>query len=510
MRLRLSGITKRFGDLVANDRIDLVAEGGEIHALLGENGAGKSTLMNVLDGLYRPDEGVISLDDVSVRFADPGAAIRAGIGMVHQNFMLIPVFTVAENVMLGFERTSHFGFLDRRRARAEIKELSRRFGLEVDPDAMVGELSVGQQQRVEIVKALARDAQVLILDEPTAVLTPQETEELFTVMRSLRSSGRTILFITHKLKEVLAIADRITVIRLGKVIGTTRPAETTEQELAAMMVGRGVDLQVAKGPAKPGGVVLDVQGLTVVDESGRLAVNGITFEVRSGEILAVAGVQGNGQTELAEAVTGLALEVGGTVKIQGQDLTAEVPKAFLSAGVANIPEDRIRDGLVGGFSIAENLVLDSYDEPPFSRGGALDWKAIHASAEKRVKEFDIRAVSIHLPAKTLSGGNQQKVIVARELSRAIKLIVAAQPTRGLDVGSIEYVHGRLVSARDAGAAVLLISAELDEVLALADRIVVMYRGRLVGPFAAGFLTREQIGLLMAGIRVEEVLKGERA
>ena len=282
--------------------------------------------------------------------------------------MLIPVFTVAENVMLGFERTSHFGFLDRRRARAEIKELSRRFGLEVDPDAMVGELSVGQQQRVEIVKALARDAQVLILDEPTAVLTPQETEELFTVMRSLRSSGRTILFITHKLKEVLAIADRITVIRLGKVIGTTRPAETTEQELAAMMVGRGVDLQVAKGPAKPGGVVLDVQGLTVVDESGRLAVNGITFEVRSGEILAVAGVQGNGQTELAEAVTGLALEVGGTVKIQGQDLTAEVPKAFLSAGVANIPEDRIRDGLVGGFSIAENLVLDSYDEPP-SRAG---------------------------------------------------------------------------------------------------------------------------------------------
>jgi simple sugar transport system ATP-binding protein len=507
MRLRLNGITKRFGDLVANDRIDLVAEGGEIHALLGENGAGKTTLMNVLDGLYQPDEGAITLDDKPVRFSDPGDAIRAGIGMVHQNFMLIPTFTVAENVMLGFERTSRFGFLDRRRARAEIEELSKRFGLEVDPDAMVGELSVGQQQRVEIVKALARDAQVLILDEPTAVLTPQETEELFAVMRSLRSSGRTILFITHKLKEVLAIADRITVIRLGKVIGTTRPEHTGEQELAAMMVGRGVELQVAKAPAKPGELVLEVRGLTVVDASGALAVNGVSFDLRSGEILAVAGVQGNGQTELAAALTGLAIEVGGTVKIQGRDLTGEPPKAFLRAGVANVPEDRIKDGLVGDFSIAENLILDVYDGAPYSRGGALDWKIIHATAEKRVKEFDIRAASIHVSAKTLSGGNQQKVIVARELSRDIKLIVAAQPTRGLDVGSIEYVHGRLVSARDAGAAVLLISAELDEVLALADRIVVMYRGRLVGPYPALSLTREEIGLLMAGIQVEKVAKG---
>ena len=507
MRLRLNGITKRFGDLVANDRIDLVAEGGEIHALLGENGAGKTTLMNVLDGLYQPDEGAITLDDKPVRFSDPGDAIRAGIGMVHQNFMLIPTFTVAENVMLGFERTSRFGFLDRRRARSEIEELSKRFGLEVDPEAMVGELSVGQQQRVEIVKALARDAQVLILDEPTAVLTPQETEELFAVMRSLRSSGRTILFITHKLKEVLAIADRITVIRLGKVIGTTLPEQTGEQELAAMMVGRGVELQVAKTPAKSGEVVLEARGLTVVDASGSLAVRGVSFDVRSGEILAVAGVQGNGQTELAAAVTGLAVDVGGTVKIQGRDLTGEVPKAFLRAGVANIPEDRIKDGLVGDFSIAENLILDVYDRPPYSRGGALDWKTIHATAEKRVAEFDIRAASIQVSAKTLSGGNQQKVIVARELSRDIKLIVAAQPTRGLDVGSIEYVHGRLVSARDAGAAVLLISAELDEVLALADRIVVMYRGRLVGPFPAGSLTREEIGLLMAGIHVEQVAKG---
>lgn len=510
MRLCLSGITKRFGDLVANDRIDLIAEGGAIHALLGENGAGKTTLMNVLDGLYRPDEGVISLDDKPVHFGNPGDAIRAGIGMVHQNFMLIPAFTVAENVMLGFERTTRFGFLDRRRARAEIRELSKRFGLEVDPDALVGDLSVGQQQRVEIVKALAREAQVLILDEPTAVLTPQETEELFAVMRSLRESGRTILFITHKLKEVLAIADRITVIRLGKVVGTTRPSETSEQELAAMMVGRGVLLEVAKGPAKPGEVVLSAQGLTVVDEAGRLAVDGITFIVRAGEILAVAGVQGNGQTELAEAITGLAVEVGGSVQVDGQDVTGASPKTVLRAGVANIPEDRLKDGLVGDFTIAENLVLDVYDERPFSHGGALDWGTIYRSAEERVREFDIRASSIHLPAKTLSGGNQQKVIVARELSRTIRLIVAAQPTRGLDVGSIEYVHGRLVSARDAGAAVLLISAELDEVLALADRIVVMYRGRLVGPFDAGALTREQIGLLMAGVQVEAVVKGEGA
>jgi len=506
MRLCLNGITKRFGDLVANDRIDLVAEGGEIHALLGENGAGKTTLMNVLDGLYRPDEGAISLDDKPVHFADPGDAIRAGIGMVHQNFMLIPAFTVAENVMLGFERTSRFGFLDRRRARAEIRELSRQFGLEVDPDALVGDLSVGQQQRVEIVKALAREAHVLILDEPTAVLTPQETDELFTVMRSLRESGRTILFITHKLKEVLAIADRITVIRLGRVVGTTRPSETGEQELAAMMVGRGVELQVTKGKAKPGEVVLEARGLTVIDETGRLAVDGVSFDVREGEILAVAGVQGNGQTELAEAITGLALEVGGSVRIGGRDLTGASPRTVLRSGVANIPEDRLKDGLVGDFTIAENLILDVYDESPYSRGGALDWNTIHRTAEKRVDEFDIRASSIHIPAKTLSGGNQQKVIVARELSRSIRLIVASQPTRGLDVGSIEYVHGRLVSARDAGAAVLLISAELDEVLALADRIVVMYRGRLVGPFDAGALTREQIGLLMAGVEPTAALK----
>jgi general nucleoside transport system ATP-binding protein len=510
MRLRLSGITKRFVDVVANDRIDLVAEGGEIHALLGENGAGKTTLMNVLDGLCRPDEGAIFIDEKPVRFADPGDAIAAGIGMVHQNFMLIPAFTVAENVMLGFEPTGPLGFLDRGSARGEIHELSRRFGLEVDPDALVGELSVGQQQRVEIVKALAREAQTLILDEPTAVLTPQEIEELFTVMRALRQAGRTILFITHKLKEVLAVADRITVIRLGRVVGTARPAETTEQELAALMVGRGVELAVTKGPAKPGDTVLEVRGLTVLDESGRVAVDDVSFDVRAGEILAVAGVQGNGQTELARAITGLSSEAQGTVRINGHDVSGAPPKTVLRAGVGNIPEDRQRDGLVGDFTIAENLILDVSDERPFSRGGALDWDAIHRSAEQRVQEFDIRTPSIHFPARTLSGGNQQKVIVARELSRRISLIVASQPTRGLDVGSIEYVHSRLVAARDAGAGVLLVSAELDEVLALADRLVVMYRGRFVGPYAAGELSREQIGLLMAGSSPDSVLAGRQA
>jgi len=504
MRLELQGITKRFGDLVANDRIDLKAEEGEILALLGENGAGKSTLMNVLSGLYRPDEGSILLDGNAAHFNDPGEAIRAGIGMVHQHFMLIPAFTVAENVMLGFERTRRFGFLDRKRAHDEISELSRKFGLEVDPDAIVGELSVGQQQRVEIVKTLARDAQVLVLDEPTAVLTPQETEDLFEVMRSLRASGRTILFITHKLKEVLAIADKIVVIRLGRVVGSATPGQASEQDLASMMVGRGVELSVSKSPATPGDPVLRVEDLTVLDDSGRIAVAGVTFNVRAGEILAVAGVQGNGQTELARAVTGLAAVLGGKVSVLDEDISAATPKQALQAGIAHIPEDRLRDGLVGSFSIAENMVLDVFDEAPFSKGGALDWDRIRSSATDRMAEFDVRARSNAVPVRTLSGGNQQKVIVARELTRKIRVIVASQPTRGLDVGSIEYVHRRLVEARDAGAAVLLVSVELDEVMALADSIVVMYRGKLTGPFPSGKLSREQIGLLMAGSSPAEI------
>ncbi|MEJ2287191.1 MAG: ABC transporter ATP-binding protein [Deinococcales bacterium] len=507
MRLELRGITKRFGELVANDRIDLTAEGGEIHALLGENGAGKTTLMNVLNGLYRPDEGTIVLEGEDVHFDDPGDAIQAGIGMVHQNFMLIPVFTVAENVMLGFERTRRFGFLDRRRARADIRELSARFRLEVDPDAVVGELSVGQQQRVEIVKALAREAQVLILDEPTAVLTPQEIQDLFRVMRSLRESGKTILFITHKLKEVLEVADRITVIRMGKVVGTALPSESDESRLASMMVGRGVELQVTKSPPAPGEPVLEVEDLVALDDAGQVAVDGVSLTVHAGEIVSVAGVQGNGQTELAEALTGLATVVAGTVRIAGRDVTGAPPKEVLRSGVGHVPEDRQRDGLVGSFSIAENLILDVFDEPPYSRRGALDWNRIHATAEERMKEFDIRASSINTTAATLSGGNQQKVIVARELSRDIRLIIVSQPTRGLDVASIEDVHRRIVAARDGGAAVLVISAELDEAMQLADRIVVMYRGKLVGPYDQNEVSRDQIGLLMAGGSPAEVVAG---
>jgi simple sugar transport system ATP-binding protein len=488
--------------VVANDGIDLTVEDGEIHALLGENGAGKTTLMNVLYGLYHADEGEILIDGRPVRFASPGDAIKAGIGMVHQHFMLIPVFTVAENVILGDEPTGMLGLLDQARARSEVRELSRRFGLAVDPDAIVEDLPVGIQQRVEIIKALLREARLLILDEPTAVLTPQETEDLFAVMRSLRASGHSILFITHKLKEVLPIADRITVLRLGKVVGSTVPAESDEQQLASMMVGRSVLLRVAKAPAEPGEMVLEVDDLTVLDERGHTAVDHLSLEVRAGEILAIAGVQGNGQTELVEALTGLLAPTGGTIRVAGRPLEGARPRAVLRAGVAHVPEDRVRDGLVASFSVAENLVLNTYDLEPFARGPVMNAGAIEVSAKQRAGEFDIRTPSVKAPVGTLSGGNQQKVIIARELTRPIKLLVASQPTRGLDVGSIEYVHRRIVEARDQGDAVLIVSSELDEVLALADRIVVMYRGRIVGERPGG-ADRDEIGLLMAGSAEEQ-------
>jgi general nucleoside transport system ATP-binding protein len=497
VELELKGITKRFGSLVANDRIDLSVSPGQVHALLGENGAGKTTLMNVLYGLLQPDEGEILLDGKPARFHSPKDAIAVGIGMVHQHFMLVPVFTVAENVTLGIEETNpRTGLLDRRKTRRDVRELSRRYGLEIDPDALVEDLPVGIQQRVEIVKALVRKASVLILDEPTAVLTPAETEDLFRIIRELTAGGTSVVFISHKLKEVQAIADTITVLRRGAVVGT-RPSSASEEELAALMVGRSVLLRVSKKEAKPGGVVLDVADLTVADETGQVSVNGTSFQVRAGEILGIAGVQGNGQTELCEALMGLRPTAAGQVMLDGKNLTQATPAQRLRAGVAYVPEDRQQDGLIGDFSVADNMVLDQYDRPPFAAGINLNLGAIAKNAAERVTEFDVRTPSTKAPVSTLSGGNQQKVILARELGREHKVLVASQPTRGLDVGSIEFVHRRIVEQRDHGVAVLIVSAELDEIYALADRIAVMYEGRITG-FRPPTVPVEELGRLMAG------------
>jgi len=501
VELELTGITKRFGPLVANDRINLTVAPGQVHALLGENGAGKSTLMNVLYGLLQPDEGEILLDGKVVQFHSPKDAINAGIGMVHQHFMLVPVFTVAENVTLGIEETAPTGLLDRRKTRNDVRELSRRYGLELDPDATVENLPVGIQQRVEIVKALVRQAKVLILDEPTAVLTPAETEDLFRIVKQLKDGGTSVIFISHKLKEVQAIADKITVLRRGAVVGQAAPT-ATEDQLAAMMVGRDVQLVVSKGPARPGDAVLQVEGLTVTDADGRVWNNDISFSVRAGEILGVAGVQGNGQTELCEALMGLRPIAAGHVSLDGRDLTHATPRQHLRAGIAYIPEDRQEDGLVGDFTVAENMVLDVYDRKPYASGINLNLGVIEANAADRIKEFDVRTQSAETPVGTLSGGNQQKVILAREVGREHKLLIASQPTRGLDVGSIEFVHKRIVAQRDRGVAVLIVSSELDEIYALADRIAVMYEGRITG-FRPPSVPVEELGKLMAGATDEE-------
>jgi general nucleoside transport system ATP-binding protein len=496
MKLELRGITKRFGSLIANDHIDLTVEAGEIHALLGENGAGKSTLMNVLYGLYQADEGEVLLDGEVQHFAGPGDAMAAGIGMVHQHFMLIPVFTVAENVMLGHESTKAGGMLDLATARARVNEISKRFGFHVDPDALVDDLPVGVQQRVEIIKALSRDARVLVFDEPTAVLTPQETDELMGIMRQLKESGTSIVFITHKLREVREVADRITVIRLGKVVGEAAPT-ATNAELASLMVGRAVELTVRKGEPKLGDPALVVDGLTVIDHVGHLVVNDVTFTVRRGEILAVAGVQGNGQTELTEALLGLQPRVHGSVTIDGIELTHASVRRILDAGVGFVPEDRTEDGLVGEFTIAENLMLDRSEGAPFVRAGNIQRGALDDFAREKVRQFDVRTQGIDSKVRQLSGGNQQKVVLARELSRDLRLLVAAQPTRGVDVGSIEFIHKRIIEARDTGVPVVVVSTELDEVTALADRIMVMYRGQIVG-IVPGDTPRDVLGLMMAG------------
>ncbi|HET7089592.1 MAG TPA: ABC transporter ATP-binding protein [Anaerolineae bacterium] len=497
--LELRNITKRFPGVLANDHISLTLEPGEIHALLGENGAGKTTLMNVLYGLYHPDEGEIIVRGKPIKVASPTDAIRVGIGMVHQHFMLVPVLSVTENVMLGDEMLTGGVFLDLRRTAERIRSISKQYGLEVDPDALVKDLPVGVQQRVEIIKLLFRQADILILDEPTAVLTPQEVTELFKVIRSLVDQGKSIIFITHKLKEVLALADRITVLRVGQVVGTTTPAEASEARLAAMMVGREVMLEVQKEPAQPGEVVLQVEDLEVLDDRLNVAVDGVSFEVRTGEVLGVAGVQGNGQTELVEALTGLRAPLEGTVRILGHDTTHATPRRITELGVAHVPEDRQRDGLVLTYPVSANMVLSTYYLPPFARGMVLQDSAIDAAAMERIKQFDVRAPGIDTSAGSLSGGNQQKVIVAREFSRPIKLLIASHPTRGLDVGSIEYIHSRIIQKRDDSVGVLLVSPELDEIIALADRIAVMYRGRIVAIVDADAATKEYLGLLMAGV-----------
>ncbi len=504
--LELRGITKAFPGVLANDHIDLTLEQGEIHALLGENGAGKTTLMNILYGLYTPDEGQIMLNGQEVQIQGPSDAIAQGIGMVHQHFMLVPVMTVTENVMLGVESTRNGIFLDQAQVEQRIREISEQHGLEVDPEAYIKDIPVGVQQRVEIIKVLYREADTLILDEPTAVLTPQEVEELFKVLRSLISQGKSIIFITHKLREVMALADRITVLRNGRVVGTTTPQETTEVQLAAMMVGREVDLVVRKKPASPDDVVLEVKDLQVLDERQNLRVNGVSFEVRAGEVLGIAGVQGNGQTELVYALTGMLPIVSGEIRLLGELVNHARPRQILERGVAHVPEDRLRHGLILSFPVHDNLVLCSYYLPPFAKGIATQGESVVATARKLVEEFDVRTPSVFVPTSNLSGGNQQKVIVAREFSRPVKLIIASQPTRGLDVGSIEYIHNRIIEKRDEGTAVLLVSPELDEIIALSDRIAVMYKGEIMDIVPALGVNKEYLGLLMAGVKPEEAIE----
>lgn len=504
--LQATGITKQFPGVLANDHVNFDLREGEIHALLGENGAGKSTLMNILYGLYQPNHGVITIGNEVTTINSPHDAISKGIGMVHQHFMLVSPLTVTENIMLGQESIKaaakalgQLAPLDRKGAAKRIRELSQQYGLAVDPEAYIQDLAVGAQQRVEIIKALYRDADILILDEPTAVLTPQEADDLFVIMRGMVKKGKSIVFITHKLREVFAVADRISVMRAGRMVGSVTPVEASTNTLASMMVGREVILQIEKSAAHPGNTILAVDDLHVQDDRHHLAVDGVTLNVRAGEILGVAGVQGNGQTELAEAITGLRRVVGGSVSIHGASTTNATPRQVVESGTAHVPEDRQKHGLVLTFPVRDNLVLCSYYRSPFARGVEINFPALEKNASELIGMFDIRTPGAMTEVGSLSGGNQQKVIVARELSRSVQLVIASQPTRGLDVGSIEFIHRRIIDARDNGAAVLLISAELDEILSLSDRIAVMYKGRILEIVDAQDASRERLGLLMAGV-----------
>ena len=494
--LEMRKVRKEFPGIVANDDVDLDVRKGEVHALLGENGAGKSTLMNILYGLYKADAGEIRVNGRPVTFVSAKDAIRAGIGMVHQHFMLIPVMTVTENIVLGIE--PHRGpFMNMDEARERVQEISTRFGLAVNPRARVENISVGQQQRVEILKALYRGAEILILDEPTAVLTPQEAFELFGIIRSLQADGKSIIFISHKLHEVLEVADRITVLRRGKRVDTVSKEGATEESLARMMVGREVLLRVDKTPARPSDIVLQVEELQVFDDRGLEKVRGVSFQVRSGEIVGIAGVDGNGQTELIDAITGLQKIEHGTVNVAGRDHRHATAREMLDAGVGHIPEDRQRRGLVLEFSIAENIALHDYAKPPDAKWGWLfPWRLVER-ARALIREFDVRGGGPLTRAGGLSGGNQQKVVAAREIARDPKVLIAAQPTRGLDVGAIEYLHRRLVAEREEGRAILLVSLELDEILSLSDRILVIYEGEIVGEHT-GEVSEQQIGLEMLG------------
>lgn len=497
--VELRGITKRFGDVLANDHVDLSVAARSVHAIIGENGAGKSTAMNILYGFYSADAGQVLIDGRPRSITSPRDAIRIGLGMVHQHFMLVEPLTVTENIILGAEPVSGL-VIDRKRAGARVRELSDQYGLKIDPDARVEDLSVGQQQRVEILKTLYRGARILVLDEPTAVLTPQEVSELFAILRSLARQGKTIIIITHKLAEVLAISDNITVMRDGKVVGNLPTREATAEALARLMVGREVLLRVSKEAARPTLPLLEVQKLSLRGVEGKPLVDDVSFEIRRGEILAIAGVEGNGQSEVVEILAGLQEASAGRVLLDGRPVNGLSPHALKRLGVAHIPEDRHRRGLLLPFDLTQNTILGVHRDRPVSGAMLLDQSFIRERTRRLVKEFDVRPANVDLPARALSGGNQQKLIVAREFDIKPKLLLVAQPTRGVDIGAIEFIHKKIIELRDSGAAVLLVSAELDEVLSLGDRVIVMYEGRIVGEVDPKTVTEEEIGLMMTGGR----------